>query len=50
MAYQKQTVRSGATLPNPPRFGGFKAKRKKTTTKKKKKTSGKRKKAKTYRT
>jgi hypothetical protein len=49
MAYQKQTVRSGATLPNPPRFGGFKAKRKKTTTKKKK-TSGKRKKAKTYRT
>lgn len=50
MAYQKQTVRSGATLPNPPRFGGFKAKRKKTTTKKKKKTSAKRKKAKTYRT
>lgn len=49
MAYQKQTVRSGATLPNPPRFGGFKAKRKKTTTKKKK-TSGKKKKAKTYRT
>lgn len=49
MAYQKQTVRSGATLPNPPRFGGFKAKRKKTTTKKKN-TSGKRKKAKTYRT
>lgn len=49
MAYQKQTVRSGATLPNPPRFGGFKAKRKKTTTKKKK-TSGKRKKVKTYRT
>lgn len=49
MAYQKQTVRSGATLPNPPRFGGFKAKRKKTATKKKK-TSGKRKKAKTYRT
>lgn len=49
MAYQKQTVRSGATLPNPPRFDGFKAKRKKPTTKKKK-TSGKRKKAKTYRT
>ena len=47
MAYQKQTVRSGATLPNPPRFGGFKAKRKKTTTNKKK-TSGKKKKAKTY--